>query len=486
MLNRVIPRNITQFEIPKPMILWFTKHAVPLQRMLIVPAVLLISYVIAPQLNQIQSLALIAAPFAFIAVVSLFRWPSLGLIILVAASMAFPEEIISNIGLTTIITMGLTGLFVFEYIVQKGELTIVSSPVYRPIIGLIVVAFFSFGTGQLPWYPLTPAPLDSQLGGILIYIVAFLVLFLAANHIKSVVWLQWVTYTFIALGGVFLAGWMVPPLGSITGQFYSYLIPSNGMFWSWLAGMSFAQGFFNKKLHWTIRGGLLGITAVVLYITLFQTRAWVSGWMPALIVVASVLWVGAPKLAYIVSLLAAAGIGSQINTILETFIYVGDNAYSETTRLAAWGIIIKMIDVNPLFGLGPANYSFYTPLFPILGWNVQFNSHNNYVDIIAQTGILGTICFLWTFWEVGRVGWRLILKVRDMEGFVPAYVYGVSGGLVTTVVAAMLGDWVLPYVYNITIRGMRASMLPWLFFGGLIALNYILDRQEQAEVATDS
>lgn len=455
--------------------------------MFIVPAILMISYAIAPKLDMQKSFILIALPFAFLGLVSLFRWPGIGLIVLIAASMAFPQELISNIGLTTIITMGLTGLLVFDFIVKKGEEKLIRSPLFRPIIGLIVVAFFSFGLGQLPWYPLTPAPVDSQLGGILIYIVAFLIMFLAANNIKSIMWLKWVTFTFLALGGLFLAGWMVPPLGNITGRFYSYLIPSNGMFWSWLAGMAFSQGFFNKKLHWTWRGALFGIAGLVLFITLFQTRAWVSGWMPTLIVFAAVLWVGAPKLAYIVSLVAVAGIGTQMNAILDNFIYVGDNSYSETTRLAAWGIIIKMTEVNPFFGLGPANYSFYTPLFPILGWNVQFNSHNNYVDIIAQTGILGTLCFLWIFWEMGRLGWRMTLRVRKMEqGFVSAYVYGVSGGLVATVVAAMLGDWFLPYVYNITIRGMRASMLPWLFFGGLIALNHILDRLEQAELASDS
>jgi hypothetical protein len=47
--------------------------------------------------------------------------------------------------------------------------------------------------------------------------------------------------------------------------------------------------------------------------------------------------------------------------------------------------------------------------------------------------------------------------------------------------SGVLGDWVLPYVYNITIRGMRASILPWLFFGGLIAINRILDHQRKDE-----
>ena len=65
------------------------------------------------------------------------------------------------------------------------------------------------------------------------------------------------------------------------------------------------------------------------------------------------------------------------------------NGYSFLTRLQAFNILIEIIKVSPLFGLGPANYYWFTLLFPILGWYVRFNSHNQYVDIMAQSGILG-------------------------------------------------------------------------------------------------
>jgi hypothetical protein len=34
----------------------------------------------------------------------------------------------------------------------------------------------------------------------------------------------------------------------------------------------------------------------------------------------------------------------------------------------------------------------------------------------------------------------------------------------------MLGDWVLPFTYNVGLNGFRASMLAWLFLGGLVSL----------------
>jgi O-antigen ligase len=123
-----------------------------------------------------------------------------------------------------------------------------------------------------------------------------------------------------------------------------------------------------------------------------------------------------------------------------------------------------------------ANYYWYTPLIPILGYHVQFNSHNNYVDIIAQTGIIGLACFFWFAFEVWRVGWGIREKVPD--GFAKAYVIGALGGLVATLVSGMLGDWILPFVYNVGLQGFRSSLIGWLFLGGLIALEGMTQGKE--------
>jgi hypothetical protein len=44
------------------------------------------------------------------------------------------------------------------------------------------------------------------------------------------------------------------------------------------------------------------------------------------------------------------------------------------------------------------------------------------------------------------------------------------GGLAGTIVLGMLGDWVLPFVYNIGLGGFRSSILAWLFLGSLVSL----------------
>ncbi|MFU8773703.1 MAG: hypothetical protein ACNA8H_14950, partial [Anaerolineales bacterium] len=112
---------------------------------------------------------------------------------------------------------------------------------------------------------------------------------------------------------------------------------------------------------------------------------------------------------------------------------------------------------------------------PIMGWYVEFNSHSQYIDLIAQTGVLGLICFFWLFVEIGKVGWRLRTQVKD--GFQYAYVIGALGGLVGMLVAGILGDWVLPFVYNVGLVGLRSSLIAWLFLGGLVAVDKNLRSQ---------
>jgi len=59
------------------------------------------------------------------------------------------------------------------------------------------------------------------------------------------------------------------------------------------------------------------------------------------------------------------------------------------------------------------------------------------------------------------------------DGFAKGYSYGVFAGVLGTVMAAFLVDWVLPFAYNIGLDGVRASILPWIFFGGLISIEQI-------------
>jgi O-antigen ligase len=237
-----------------------------------------------------------------------------------------------------------------------------------------------------------------------------------------------------------------------------------------MVALAFSQAAFNHRLGTGWRLALGGLVLATFYWSLFPARSWASGWLPPLVAFLAILWAGAPRLGLLITVVGAALVLLNLNDVT-AFILVNEE-YSTMTRWEAWRILGEIIKVNPVLGLGPANYYHYTPLYPILGYVSYFNSHNQYIDIVAQTGLLGLLCFAWFAWEVGRLSWRMRSRVPD--GFERAYLYGALGGLVGTLAAGMLGDWFLPYVYNVGLVGTRSSLLAWLFLGGVVVLEKTL------------
>ena len=69
---------------------------------------------------------------------------------------------------------------------------------------------------------------------------------------------------------------------------------------------------------------------------------------------------------------------------------------------------------------------------------------------MMQYGLVGLVAFLWLVIETGRLAWRLKSQVRDE--FSRVYVYACIGGFTAMLVSGLLGDWFLPFLYNISTR----------------------------------
>ncbi|RMH02241.1 MAG: hypothetical protein D6706_00520 [Chloroflexi bacterium] len=456
--------------------LWLDKWQRPFFRVAIILGVLGISAALAYALPQKYMVFILGIPFAIVGGLVLLQKPPLGFLILIVGNL-FGRISVPPVGLAAYLLMALTALWLIDMVVRRKEIRLVSSPTIIPLILYIAVAIISFGVGQFPWFPLSPAPLDSQIGGLAIFVLSFCAFLLSAHQIRDIRWLQGMTYIFVILGALIVLGGILPQLRQLNRLLVHPKAPGGSLFWVWLVALSFSQAAFNRKLALPWRVGLAAVTGVTLYVGIGPGRGWVSGWAPPLVAVIVILWLGAPRIAFPLTFSGIALIGIAYQQVVE-LVLVGDNEYSTVTRLEAWKIVLEIIKVNPILGLGPANYYFYTPLYSILGWYVQFNSHNNYVDIVAQTGLIGLICFLWFVVVTARLGWKLQRQVPS-GGFMQAYVYGCLGGLAGMVVAGMLGDWVLPFVYNVGIEGLRASSLGWMFLGGLVAVEQIVALKSQ-------
>ncbi len=417
-----------------------------------------------------------------VGVAVLVRWPPLGLAALIAGSLVAPVAVPTG----TQTDLNFTVLFLpvllivgFVQLVRRGDWgRLVSRPVL-PVLALAVTAVLSFGIvnytslvfafsiGNPPWLAdAQMAPLPAQLGGLAVFILSAGAFFLAANEIRDVSWLQALTWLFLGLAGLYLAKRLVPGVADVTGQVFQKGADGS-LFWTWLVALAFSQALLNRSLSFPVRLALGCVVSAAFYVGLVEGRDWLSGWMPPLLAVLAILWLGAPRVALVATLAGVAAMAVKVDTIAG-LVMNGDNQYSLTTRLAAWRVLTDIARSSPIFGLGPSNYYHCTPLVSILGWHVHFSSHNTYMDILLQTGLLGLGCFLWFAWDVGRIGWKL--RTRFSTGFAHAYTIGALGGLAGILAAAMLGDWVLPFVYNVTLSGLRASVLGWIFLGGLVAL----------------
>ncbi len=435
-------------------------------RLLIIAGILFASVYVVPRLQGQRLWIVLAVPPLIAGVILLLRHPQWGLLALIPVALVVPFTIgtgtQTSIPLAVPLVAVLTSLWVFNMLVQR-RVHLLRSGVLFSLCCLAAAAVLSFINGQLPWFGVGGAPLSSQLGGLAIFLLSAAVVLLIAHQVDDMRWLRWIVWSFLGLGALFVLGQLTQP-GVITG----YLFPAGatgGLFWVWLTGLAVAQAVFNTTLtrFWRLALGLLAMATVALGLLNFE---WKSGWLPAAVAAAVVVWLSVPRFRLLL-LLAFAAVALPYAVDAVNALIVND-LYSWNTRVLAWRIVLEIAQVSPVFGLGPANYYFYTSLIPILGYRVQFNSHNQYVDLIAQTGLVGMLCFLWFAWAIGRLAWRLFHGLPG--GFEQAYAAGVFAGLVGTLVASMLGDWLLPFVYNIGFTGYRSAILAWIFFGGLLAV----------------
>jgi hypothetical protein len=406
--------------------------------------------------------------------VLLLRQPELGIMLIFPASMFVPFAGPGGINATLLVVAMLTGLWILDMLVGKREFAFAKSRVMLPVVAFMIVSLLSFLMGRVPWFlDASQAPLETQVGGLFIFLLSACALLVTAHTIKDIRWLEWIVYVFIGLGALYIIGRFVH--SPFHERLYQSGFTAGSMFWTWMVALALGQVIFNTRLRNFHRALLVGVVLVTLYVAFVQAYDWKSGWVPPLVAVAVLLALRFPKLAIL-----AAPFGVFLAIFLTGELIASDE-YSWGTRVDAWIIVLEITKTSPLLGLGFGNYYWYTPLIPIRGWRVSFNSHSQFVDIIAQTGIIGMAVFMWIFVEVGLLSNKLTKKLPD--GFGRAYAYSVIGGVAGTMMAAFLVDWVLPFVYNIGMNGFRASILPWIFLGGLVSLEQITRKQEVAAVA---
>ncbi len=395
----------------------------------------------------------------------------LGLAVLVVTAVAAPYQFGDSarapLNIVFILAAFIAGMWTVSVALRRRTEVLESSRLVLAALAFAACAVGSFAYAQFPLRHTMSAPIGAQAAQLMIIGLSVGLFLIVPDLIGDVARLKRLAWLFVGAGAVVLVGAELGgrilggPFQQVARMAHTETIGS--VCWTWLVAISLSQALFNRGMGTMSRLMLASITALALFRGLVLARAWVSGWLPPLIVVLVLLLFRVPRMAVITGALAAL-----------TFLYFApgmtsitpeQEGYSAMTRMEAARVLWPLIKANPLLGLGPANYYHEVSTRPILGWYVRFNSHNQYLDLAAQLGFVGVALFGWLMYEMASAAWSL--RRHFHRDFGEAYILGALAGLAGTIASGMLADWILPFYYNIGVGGLRSSLLFWIFIGGV-------------------
>ncbi len=366
-----------------------------------------------------------------------------------------------------ILSMGLAGIWFLKMVIVEKRFSLIQSPVNTPAIGFMIVTLISVLWSTLlrdPFIYVSSSFLFVQIGAACVMVISPAIMLMTANFTNHLRLLQ-IMFSIMLLIG-FLG--LVENFAGI-----NLFVNIGGITAMWVIALCTGVALFQKNLNKKYQSGLLLITGLWVFWSFFLHRSWLAGWLPGLVALAVIFFFYSKRL-LLIGIIFLVGY-FLINTALFSQDISKETAESGFTRLAAWQANWSVTKDHLLFGTGPAGYAaYYMTLFP----TNAMATHSNYVDIIAETGVVGTFFYLWMFGAMALQGYRLIQRLRGQGDFQEALAVALFGGLIGCIIIMGFGDWLLPFAYTQTIAGYSYTVYSWLFLGALLALDHLTRDQK--------
>lgn len=432
-----------------------------------------------PYSTNLQIFALAGSMGAVVLIIGLNRFAQqeygLLAVLLLAGLVNFfslPTGTESKLVLSLVMAAALCGLWFLDMLLIQKRFSLQPSPINLPILAFIVVGAVAFIWGFLMEDPLIYRYTSFtivQIAALFVNsLLPFMVIF-AVNKIHDVKWLRQMTWILIGIGVV---AWV-----SSTFNLPTVLMVENGMrgvFITWVGAMAYGQALFNEKLPPWKRAGLLLLLGAWVFWSLIQHRIWLSGWVPLGVACLILTLARSRQLFFAFALMGLLYVGINYEYFYEEVVVANlDEGGGE--RLDIWRLNLSHVVDHPWFGMGPAGYALYNMTYHPQDAR---STHNNYFDILAQTGIIGMICFIWMVATFIKLGLRVRQRLQGERNFEEAFANSTFAGLIAALVAMTLGDWVLPFAYNQTISGFDNAIFTWVFIGGMVVLYHLTETRK--------
>lgn len=179
------------------------------------------------------------------------------------------------------------------------------------------------------------------------------------------------------------------------------------LFWLFFAGGTAVATILALVFSWS-RGAWLGFAAGVVAFLFFWFR---KRWVGALVLVlAAALFLVGMQVGLVPSFLSDRLTGFQEDLSFGDVRGedINDANYAVLERLAHWQTAVDMAREHLWLGVGFGNYEPAYATYAILNWpDALGHAHNYYLNVLAETGVVGLVAYLlfWTavFWQTMRL-----------------------------------------------------------------------------------
>lgn len=458
----------------------------PIAMVLGVLAYCVIVGMLARDPQSMKTLLLLGLPAGGLALMffSGYRRFQCALLILPIAMLAVPFTLPTGAGpampVSFVLVLGMTTIWCASMYLRGWQLE--PSPLNRPLLVFAAICCLS-----LPWSIIWRDPIlidhwDGQF--IIVQVLALLICLLSISATLLIGNFLQTTRQLKYLTGLFLLILTLMSLTRIYDLPLEQFLTIKGLWGTWLVALTYGLAIAQPGLRWWWRVGLLGILGITLNLIVIKDSLWVSGWMPAVVAIFTITWLHSRR-AFFVFLIMGALLYQMPPVITFLSEVRQDNAAegSTTGRLKLWRTNTNLVQDHWVLGTGPAGYAYY---YMTYNRGDARSTHNNFFDIAAQFGITGLLVWFWIVITAVREGVYLIQ--RAPPGFLRTLAVIATGGWMSATVSMFFGDWVLPFYYNVTIRGFGFTVMSWVFLGMLISIRHLLHAQAeecvQCEVRT--
>lgn len=441
---------------------WFQKNQIRIMRTGLVVLVIFFAALlglIAGGINPYIAVVASVLPFGLVGLEIILRkthwFPLLILLSALFVPFSLPTGTGSRLVASLLVSILLISIWIIRMTIVEREKKPIAHPINFPIIGFILATIISLVWSNIfrdvfvnIWESF---PFVQAASG-MVMVVLPLTLLLTMNFVTDLKNVKILIYTMLIGGCLGLVKfYILDPLPVNVG----------GMFNMWVMCISYALVLFNKELPPLFRGGLLALVAIFIFYGFIQHIDWLAGWLPG-VVALGVLTFRRSKLLAVLFVFIALGVFAFMYESYFKEVIAEEMDVSGVTRYDAWLANWNITKEHLLFGTGPAGYAaYYMTYFP----ESAMATHSNYIDIISQTGIIGSFFLLSIFGVLLVRGYKLCIRFSGKGNFTEAIINASFAGTIACMVIMAFGDWLFPFAYTQTIEGFSYAVYNWIFMG---------------------